>query len=72
MWQENVPAVELFLLCDTQWRYAPSGLVLGLDYPAVELVARMFGVELSADLFGRLQVLERELIKVRSGNDGEN
>lgn len=47
VWPENVPAVELFLRCATQWRtgepsaVAPAG-VCGLDYSAVLSLGRLY------------------------------
>lgn len=40
IWAENWPAWEAFQLCCTQWRMAPIGGLLGLDYPAVDVVFR--------------------------------
>lgn len=58
--RENWPAVRLFAACGTQWRLAGmSGLPTGLDYAGVEAAARMAGIEMSEDLFGRLRVMER-------------
>jgi hypothetical protein len=55
---ENVPAIEFFLAIQTQWRVGFSGAT-GLDYVGVEAAARLRGVDLTSDLFGRIQVLER-------------
>jgi hypothetical protein len=54
---ENVPAVDLFLDVQTQWRVGLGGAI-GLDYVGVEAAARLLGVPLGRDLFERLQVLE--------------
>jgi hypothetical protein len=56
--EENVPAIELFLAVQTQWRVGFSGAT-GLDYAGVEAAARLRGTALTADTFDRLQVLER-------------
>lgn len=75
----NVGAVELFQRCSTQWRYrtvyTPAGMTAiglelprGLDYRALEQVARIYGQELGEDLFARIQILEREYIQ--ASNDG--
>lgn len=65
MWVENGPAVELFILCGTQWKHHQGGTPKGLDYAAVDLVARVYKFTLDAEMFGKIQVLEREFIKVR-------
>jgi len=46
VWPENWPAWEAFHLCATQWRHAPMGGLLGLDYPAVEIVLRAHSIPL--------------------------
>lgn len=57
---ENWPAVRLFAASGTQWRLAGmSGVPTGLDYAGVEAAARMAGIEMTEDLFGRLRVMER-------------
>lgn len=38
---ENWPALQLFLSCCTQWRYAPLGGIVGLDYQALSAVMEM-------------------------------
>lgn len=44
VWPENWPAWEAFHLCTTQWRSAPMGGLLGLDYTAVEIVLRAHSI----------------------------
>lgn len=39
--KENWQALQLFLSCATQWRYAPMGGVTGLDYSALLAVMDM-------------------------------
>lgn len=41
---ENWDALELFLACATQWRYAPMGGATGLDYTALQSVMTMHQV----------------------------
>lgn len=64
MLPENWGALQVFLKCSTQWRYAGmSGLRTGLDYQAVESVMRMTGVADTSDTFWRLQLIEDEALK---------
>ena len=67
LWPENVPAVLLYLACDTQWRYAGmSGVPTGLDYAGVRAVMDLQAVPSDAHpaLFQDLQALEREHLAV--------
>jgi len=57
-----LPAVELFMACQTQWRTGMVG-VTGLDYMAVGLVAKTLGIKLSKKVFLWLQVMEGEALK---------
>ncbi len=48
VWAPNWPALSLFLAAATQWRTAATmaGVIwLGLDYTAVDVIARRLGVE---------------------------
>lgn len=56
---ENWPALLAFISCETQWRYANSGLRLGLDYPALESVVRLQKIPNKPDVFRRVQIMER-------------
>ncbi|SOE00683.1 DUF1799 domain-containing protein [Caenispirillum bisanense] len=62
-WPENWPALRIFLASATQWRVAHGGRS-GLDYPAVEWVAKRHGIEIDADCLDRLQVLETTALEV--------
>ena len=57
VWEENWPAVEMFLRCQTQWRTTMSGL-LGLDYVAVGYMLSLYSVENPRALLEDLQVME--------------
>ena len=54
---ENVAAVTIFFMCDTQWRNSGFGL-LGLDYVAVESVMRIERVKDRRDCLSRIRDLE--------------
>jgi hypothetical protein len=57
VWEENWPAMVMFLRCQTQWRTTMSG-VLGLDYAAVAWLFMMYEVEDQRALLEDLQVME--------------
>jgi len=62
VWAEHLPAVEAFLSVQTQWRTRGGDLspvvVLGLDYPAVDVGLRRAGIELSPRSWNDLQIIE--------------
>ena len=60
--QDNEPAWSIWATIQTQWRFGMSGPV-GLDYPAVWLVAESMGVEMHAANLGRIRALEREALE---------
>ncbi|MGE0256927.1 MAG: DUF1799 domain-containing protein [Alphaproteobacteria bacterium] len=61
--EENWPALQLFCALETQWRTAGiDGMATGIDYAAVEPVARLLSIAVDADLMARLRVLERTTI----------
>ena len=67
LWPENVPAVLLYLACDTQWRYAGmNGVPVGLDYAGVRAVMDLQAVpqEERPGLFADLQTLEQAQLQV--------
>jgi len=49
----------IFVACETQWRFLPSGYRLGLDYPALEAVMRLQKIKNKSDVFTRVRVMER-------------
>lgn len=63
VWQENWPAVEMFLRCQTQWRTSMSGIV-GMDYGALAWLFRLYEVEDPRSLLEDLQVMEGAVMQV--------
>ncbi len=58
MWEENWPAVELFLRVQTQWRTGMNGPI-GLDYVAVAWVLKLVAEEAThRTLLEDLQIME--------------
>lgn len=63
---DNAPAWELWAAVQTQWRVGMGGPI-GLDYPAVWLVAETMGVEMHSANLGRIRALEREALNSMRG-----
>lgn len=61
--EENWETVELFLRCGTQWR-VQEGVIRGLDYCAVESVARMLKIEDIETVFLGVQIMERAALMI--------
>lgn len=59
------PAFELFQSCATQWRVAPMGERLGLDYSAVVSVAQFLGY--GSEVFQQLRYLELGALTAYNG-----
>lgn len=57
VWEENWPALEMFLRVQTQWRTSMGGL-LGLDYGAVAWLLKLYEVEDQRSMLEDLQVME--------------
>lgn len=57
--------MEVFITLGTQWRGAPTGGALGLDYSAVEPTLRMLEVPARTwgNLFTDLRLLERAALR---------
>ena len=69
VWEENWPAVEMFLRVQTQWRTSMSG-VIGLDYLAVEWMLRLYGVEDQRSMLEDLQVMEGAALTLINKKEG--
>lgn len=60
LWPEHVQALHLWFAVQTQWRVAPMGGAIGLDYAGVEVVLRQRARTPRARrrLFAELQAME--------------
>ncbi len=63
VYNDNADVVRLFLACSTQWRMAPSGAPIGLDYAACDCAIRRLDLDCDSDLFAGLQVMERAAVQ---------
>lgn len=64
----NVAIANAYLMCSTQWRHAPSGQRIGMDYPGVEASLRLQGTGSTRKrrrLFQGIQVIEAALLAVQ-------
>ncbi len=66
---EEHEAISLFARIQTQWNRGFMGEYLSLNYPAVESVARMVGIEMSSDLLRSIQIMERAVIQEKARRD---
>ena len=66
VWEENWPAVEMFLRVQTQWRTTMNG-IMGLDYGAVAWLFKMYSVEDPRSLLEDLQVMEAAAMAIING-----
>lgn len=55
---ENRRAVAVFLAVQSQWRHAPMGGLLGLDYTGLESAMRMMRIRRRRDTFARVRAIE--------------
>ncbi|MFH0351028.1 MAG: DUF1799 domain-containing protein [Chromatiales bacterium] len=64
VWEEHVSAIALFEACATQWRRSPLGGLMGLDYAAMEVVARATGILIDRTLLDYIRLMEAEVIRL--------
>lgn len=67
VWFDSWPAVELFLSCVTQWRLAPMGALLGLDYTALAAAMWMRRERDRRALFDDVRLIERGAVAASRG-----
>jgi hypothetical protein len=63
LWEENVPVVELFMKTIRQWRTAGEQF-LGIDYVALDVVAKLSNMALDAEVFNDFQVMEARAVEL--------
>ena len=57
-----MPAVDVFLIIQTQWRVS-DGAFVGLDYASVIQTMRLMGVKKMRQVFEDIQVMELAVLK---------
>jgi hypothetical protein len=70
LWPDHLPALDAFLAIAGQWRLAPSGRFLGLDYTAVRAGLDLAGIEVTPDLWSDVQIIEAGALAGLNGKDG--
>jgi len=68
-------AIRLISAMDTQWHYIQTGfgsIRKGLDYNALEVVARFKKIKLGSDLFEIIAMLEKKIIKITGDRHGSS
>lgn len=63
VWHENELALSIFSKCRTQWNFAPSGRILGLDYAAVIPLVQMIAKKNADAVFEDIQLIESGALK---------
>lgn len=64
VWIENEDALEVFLAMVTQWRYAPFGGIVGMDYPSLNSVMDMLCIESRKEMFYFIRLMESAALEV--------
>jgi hypothetical protein len=63
VWEENWPAIEMFLRVKTQWRTSMGG-VIGLDYGPLAWLLRLYAVKDPRALLEDLQIMEAAVLSI--------
>lgn len=63
LWEENIPVVELFMKTIRQWRTAGDQF-LGIDYVALDVVAKLGDTALDAEVFNDFQTMEARAVEL--------
>lgn len=69
VWEENWPAVEMFMRAQTQWRVGMNGIT-GLDYGVLAWLLKLYEVEDQRSLLEDLQVMEGAVLAVKAKREG--
>lgn len=68
LWAQHNAVVKLFSACLSQLRLTGMGGIIGLDYVAVNLVARWLGITMDSFTLSQLQIMEAEMVSVLSSS----
>lgn len=58
VFQENWDAVEMFLRMSTQWNVSGMGGMTGLNYPALDILFKLYKVRDRKGMFEQVQIIE--------------
>lgn len=57
---------EMFLAMATQWKYAPNGKPVGIDYNSFHTVAKIYKIDDEETAFNDLRIMEQHAIAIIS------
>jgi hypothetical protein len=63
--KENKVAFKLWLLCKRQWRVGAGGAV-GLDWPAIMAIAKLYRIRITPELFQKFTAIETYELSTRA------
>ncbi|QYK42868.1 MAG: DUF1799 domain-containing protein [Paracoccaceae bacterium] len=63
LWPRHAAPARAFLAVCTQWRLAPGGVVIGLDYAAALAALAAEGIEVTPEVWRDLRAIEAGAIK---------
>ena len=69
VFEENWPAIDLFLKVQTQWRIGGLGNLSGLCYADVLTIGRLYEIPNLVEVFEDLQVLEVTVMSLLNKED---
>lgn len=71
LWPEHVEPLDIFQSCQTQFRLAPSGHIVGLDYVALESVFNLLKIKRKKrrELFWCVRQIEAGALQAFSERD---
>ncbi|MBO4168869.1 DUF1799 domain-containing protein [Cereibacter azotoformans] len=71
VWPEHAAAVAAFLAISTQWRWVGSGMggvmAIGLDYAGARAGLALAGIEVTADLWHAITLIEAGALAALNG-----
>jgi len=62
---ENKVALKLWLLCNRQWRAGACGAI-GLDWPAIMAIAKLYRIRITPELFRKFTAIETYELSTRA------
>lgn len=63
IWPDMTAGVLTFFALSTQWKTAPMGGMIGLDYQAIRPTADLLGLSLETQAFHDIRLMEAEALK---------
>lgn len=70
VFEDNWTTVEIFQRLSTQWVWSSGGGAIGLHYPSMDFLFKLFGVKERRRVFQNLQIMEIAAINAWSEKKG--